>query len=171
MFVTACGSGGTTSSGDQLDDNDSSPITDPDTLPISGTVHYSGFLSLGLPTSSGRTDFTGNLGLTVAFDAVTGQVTGEADQFRAPDAELLRGRILITDGQIDRATNTVEDYTFDAQLSGTLSGDDFRNMVITGAMVGDFNGENADVVSGQVFGDVVGPAGLDIYNGTFSATQ
>lgn len=169
-FLGACSGSGGSGSGNELGSEGAQP-TDPGELPISGTARYDGFLTLGLPTPTGRQTFSGDLALTVDFDAAAAQVTGVADSFSTDDDDDVRGRIMITDGMIDRKAQTVSDYTFEAGLSGTLSGDAFRNLVISGTMLGDFNGEDADAVTGRVFGDLVGATGEDIFNGSFSAAK
>lgn len=170
LAIAACSSGGGGSE-DELGSGGGSGITDPSELPISGSARYNGFLTLSLPTSSGRSPYIGTLGLDVDFDAADVQVTGQVTDFSTDNDDNVAGRLVITDGVIDRGSDVVEDYTFDAGISGTLSGEDFRNMVITGTMLGDFNGQNAETLSGRVFGDVIGPTGEDIYNGTFSGTS
>lgn len=161
------GDGGTGSS-DQLGANDGDTTGGID-APISGTARYDGFMTLNLPTSEGRAPFTGSLGLDVDFDASAAQVTGEANNFLSPDDDMLSGRLMVTDGEIDSSAERPADYTFEAGISGTLRGPQFRNMVITGTLIGDFNGDTAEVLSGSSFGDVIGPTGADIFNGSFSA--
>lgn len=167
--ISGC-SGGGGSSG-ELGAGGGGGITPPTDLPITGSARYDGFLNLGLPTASGRETITGNLGLDVDFDAANIQVTGRASGFTDADNAAVTGNILITDGVIDRETNVAADYTFEGGISGALSGPDFRNIVVTGTILGDFNGVDADVLSGQVFGDVIGPQGEDIFNGSFSSTS
>lgn len=171
LCAAACGGSSGSGSGSELGSSGGGGAIDPNELPISGAARYDGFLTLGLPTSSGRDSYTGQLGLDVDFDAADVQVTGLADNFATSDGEDVTGRIVVTDGVINRETNVIEDYTFEAGVSGTLSGPDFRNMVITGTMLGDFNGQAAEAITGRVFGDVILPTGTDIYNGTFSATD
>lgn len=170
LFVAACSGGGGGGATNQLGSEGGGGLTDPGLLPVSGAARYDGFLTLALPTQTGRQPFTGVLGLDVNFDAPAAQVTGQASQFRSASDEVLDGRIIITDGDLDRSADLAADYTFESQLSGTLSGTDFRNIVITGTMLGDFSGDTASAVSGQTFGDVVTPLGFDIFNGTFSAS-
>ncbi|SEW02471.1 hypothetical protein SAMN04488515_0705 [Cognatiyoonia koreensis] len=166
--LAACGGGGG-GSGNQLGAGGGGGITDPGELPVSGFARYNGFLTVNLPTADGRAPYTGNLGLDVDFDAAATQVTGQASGFTDGGGTNMRGRLAVTDGVIDRKTNVASDYTLEAGISGTLSGDAFRNMVITGTLLGDFNGQNAETLRGQVFGDTIGPLGTDIFNGTFSA--
>lgn len=170
-----CSSSG--SSGGSLGDGGDGPggPTDPGSLPISGRATYSGFLSLNLPMNDdaglGRGVYSGDLSLTVDFASDIGAMTGQADDFRGPTGGAVQGRIFVTDGALERSTDTTIDYTFAAGLSGTLSGDGLRNSVVTGQVSGDFQGDSASTVTGVTYGNVTTYLGVDVFDGTFSAAQ
>lgn len=176
ILLSAC-SGASVSSSDALSSSDAQELDPTDTLalPSSGTAIYRGFLALQLPSApepgSDRAAYTGSMALSVDFGLASGQLSGTAEGFRGPsDAELL-GRLFITDGTIDLATDVATDYTFEAGVSGTLDGDGLRNSVVTGTMTGDFIGGDAALVSGVVYGSVTTVLGVDVFDGSFAATE
>lgn len=176
VLLSAC-SGGNDATSDALSISDMQGLDATDTLalPTSGRASYRGFLALQLPSApepgSDRAAYTGSLALSVDFGLASGQLSGTAEDFRGPsDAELL-GRLFVTDGSIDVAADVATDYTFEAGLSGTLDGDGLRNSVVTGTMTGDFIGGDATLVSGVVYGSVTTVLGVDVFDGSFAATQ
>jgi hypothetical protein len=174
-FAVSCSGNG--SSSGALDDlgDDGDVLTDPGILPITGRATYSGFLSLNLPSGlevgAARGTYSGDLSLTVDFASDLGAMTGQADGFSGPSGDSVLGRVYVTNGILERSTNTTIDYTFEAGISGTLSGDGLRNSVISGSVSGDFKGQNASSISGVAYGNVTTYLGVDVFDGTFSGAK
>ncbi len=176
LLVLAVGCSGNGSGSGALGDmGDDDVITDPGSLPINGRATYSGFLSLNLPNGAepgaARGTYLGDLSLTVDFASNLGAMTGHADGFSGPTGDSVLGRIYLTDGILERSTDTTIDYTFGAGISGTLSGDGLRNSVIAGNVSGDFKGQDASIVSGVAYGNVTTYLGVDVFDGSFSGAQ
>ena len=57
------------------------------------------------------------------------------------------------------------DYTFGADVDGMLTNNG-GEYVIDASLSGGFRGRNQDGVTGVVFGDITGPNGVDIFDGT-----
>jgi len=172
LSLSSCGGGTGVSAGalGLSSTQDPGPI-DPTTLPTSGQASYLGFLSLNLPQLNGeRATYTGALGLAVDFGRASGQLTGSAEGFRSGGTEL-QGRVFVTEGTLERDADVAIDYTFEAGLSGTLSGGGLQNSVLTGTMTGDFSGEGAATVSGVAFGNVTTATGVDVFDGSFAAAE
>jgi len=171
LTLTACSGGSrvvSSSSGVSSAQNPG-PI-DPSSLPISGDASYSGTFNLNLPRAGlDRKIYTGNLGLAVTFRNAGGQLSGEATKFRDPIGTAIDGRILIENGTLNRDTNVSIDYTFEAQVSGTLNGDGLRHATVFGNMSGDF--VNGDDVSGVTSGGVTTATGVDVFDGSFEASK
>ncbi|MCO4848279.1 MAG: hypothetical protein KC448_09950 [Yoonia sp.] len=139
--------------------------SDPAGLPVSGRGIYKGFATLDLPIGGTTQSYTGDLDLTVEFGGSKDQVSGALQGF-----DDLAGVLNIENGNLDRGTDTDEDYTFGADVGGTLTGRD-GDYVIDASLLGDMRGRNQDGVTGVVFGDITGPEGVDIFDGTVAATR
>ncbi len=140
-------------------------ISDPTTLPRSGLATYTGFMTLALPLDGPARDVTGDLDMRVDFGAARNQVSGSASNFAG-----LTGGLAIRGGDIDRGTDPDTDFTFDGSLTGTLAqnGDSYG---IDGAIVGEFRGRNQDGLTGLVYGDITGPSGQDLFQGSMAASR
>ncbi|MEY1555085.1 hypothetical protein AB3Y40_05570 [Yoonia sp. R2331] len=144
-------------------------ITNPATLPTTGSTTYQGFMTAGLPTGAGgaRTEYLGDLTMNVDFAASRDQVTGTARNFAAGNDQLT-GVLIIRQGDLFRNTNTSQNFTFTGDVNGTLK-QGVSAFVIDAEIAGEFRGRDQEGVSGLLFGDVTGPAGQDIFDGTFFA--
>lgn len=140
-------------------------ISNPDTLPMRGTATYKGFMTLGLPIGGAPQDYVGDLNLSVDFAANRDQVSGTARNFNG-----LSGELAIAGGDLDRGTDTSVDYTFDGAVTGTLA-QAGQNYAIDGDIVGEFRGRNQDGLTGVIYGDIDGPDGQDLFDGSIAATR
>ncbi|WP_386681257.1 hypothetical protein [Loktanella sp. R86503] len=147
-------------------------VSDPALLPTAGRASYDGYMRAALPTGEdgARVQYLADLTLAVNFGAGFDQIRGQASGFEAQDGVPLAGRLAITDGAIYRGTDSSAAYSFDADLDGTLSGGG-ESYTIDASLDGEFVGQTQTAVRGLVFGDMTGPAGLDIFDGTFAATR
>ncbi len=146
-------------------------VSEPADLPTTGAASYAGFMTAGLPTGAGgaRREYLGDLTMNVDFAAPRNQVSGRADNFTAGN-DRLNGRLQITGGDLFRNTVIDENFTFTGDVDGTLS-QNGRQFVIDAEIAGEFRGRNQEGVSGLLFGDVEGPEGQDIFDGTFVAEK
>ena len=146
-------------------------ISEPATLPTTGSARYEGFMTARLPLGpeSRRVDYLGDLYLDVDFAADQNQLSGSASGFAHNDNRL-EGALSITGGDLFRETDPDKNYTFTGEIDGTLSrgASDF---VVDADLTGEFRGRNQDGVSGIVYGDITGPQGQDIFDGSFSAEK
>lgn len=140
-------------------------ISNPGALPIKGTASYAGFMTLGLPIGGAPQDFIGDLDVSVDFAANRDQVSGTASNFKG-----LTGTLSIAGGDLDRATDTNVDYTFDGTVTGSLA-QAGQSYDIDGNIVGEFRGRNQDGLTGVVYGDINGPDGQDLFDGSLAATR
>ena len=140
-------------------------ISNPALLPTSGTAQYAGLIALDLPIPNESAPHVGDIDLRVNFGSNRNPISGSATNFNG-----LSGSLTIASGAIDRGADPDEDYTFEAGLAGTLDGTSGA-FVIDGTLSGDFRGRNLDGVTGVVYGDVTGPDGQVLFDGTFAGTQ
>lgn len=171
-LLTACGGGGGAAGGGAAADPTDTGVTDPRTLPTTGRATYDGYMRADLPTGDGgaREDYLADLRLEVNFATGFDQIRGQATGFEAADARRLGGALSITGGDVFRDTDTTAAYTFDGDLDGTLT-DGGDAYVVDAEIEGDFLGSDQTAVGGIVFGDVDGPRGTDIFDGTFAADR
>lgn len=140
-------------------------ISDPTLLPVTGQAIYAGFGTLDLAIGGTTQSYIGDLDLTVGFSSTSDQILGTLQHFDG-----LTGVLDITNESLDRGTDTDEDYTFGADVDGTLTNSD-GNYVIDASLAGDFLGRDQDGVTGIVFGDITGPNGVDIFDGTIAGVK
>ncbi|SEM82285.1 hypothetical protein SAMN04488003_10549 [Loktanella fryxellensis] len=172
-WLTGCGAGGG-SGGDagpvvvpaDLD------VTDPRTLPTTGRATYDGYMRAELPTGDdgSRENYLADLRMEVNFATGFDQIRGQATGFEAGGARRLGGALTISGGDVYRDTDTSAAYTFDGALNGTLT-DGSDDYLIDAEIEGDFLGADQTAVGGLVFGDITGPEGIDIFDGTFAADR
>ena len=174
LMLAACmGGGGGGNAGGTLserppDDN----VTDPGSLPTSGTARYAGDLTARLPLGPGGTRqvHSGDMVLNVDFGATRDQVTGRVTGLAPAQGTPLDGSLRIASGRIFRDTDPDQNYTFNAGLGGRLARGSDR-FVIDGKLAGEFRGRDRGRVTGVVYGDITGPAGEDIFDGDFAASR
>ncbi|MBU2358527.1 MAG: hypothetical protein KKB02_06290 [Alphaproteobacteria bacterium] len=165
------GSGGLTP--DAIDESlGGLPISNPADLPATGRAEYGGYMRARLPTGpdGARVQYLGDLQMDVNFGAGFDQIRGRATGFEAADTHTLDGALTITNGAIYRDTNPDAAYSFDGDVDGTLS-DASGRYAVDAQIEGEFLGTDQKAVSGLLFGDVTGPAGLDVFDGTFAGTR
>ena len=151
---------------------DGQEVSDPSLLPTTGRASYDGYMRAALPTGEdgARVEYLADLTLAVNFGAGFDQIRGQASGFEARDGVPLSGGLAITDGSIFRGTDSSAAYSFDADLDGTLS-DGRASYTIDASMDGEFINQTQTAVRGLVFGDITGPGGQDIFDGTFAGTR
>lgn len=173
VLVVGCGSTGqgtdAMSRADQAADLADALIaenkSDPTLLPVAGQATYAGFGTLDLAIGGTTQSYIGDLDLTVEFSSASDQISGTLQHFDG-----LTGVLDITNGSLDRGTDTDEDYTFGADVDGTLTNSD-SNYVIDASLAGDIRGRDQGGVTGVVFGDITGPNGVDIFDGTIAGAR
>lgn len=136
-------------------------VSNPADLPRSGVVQFAGYSTLGLPTG----DVVGDLEINVNFGRTTTPISGEMSNFDG-----MTGSLTVDGGFIDRQTDTDVDYTFGADFGGTLA-DTNGTYTLDGTLAGDFRGRFQDGITGQIFGDIDGPDGQSLFDGTIAATR
>ena len=127
-------------------------ISDPALLPLTGRAVYAGFATLELAIAGTIQSYIGDLDLTVEFSGTGDPISGALHSFDG-----LSGALSIANGNLDRGADT----DVDGML--TNNGGEY---VIDASLSGDFRGRNQDGVTGVVFGDITGPNGVDIFDGT-----
>ncbi len=143
-------------------------VTDPATLPLSGSARYEGVLRLDSETAAGNVLLDGALVLDVAF--ASDSLSGSAGDFISQGEVPYGGTLTIANGVIDRLADTSAGYTFLADLTGALTGEgETLNYAIT--LNGDFLGLQAGAVVGVLQGQVVHAAGSGLVLGDFLAAQ
>lgn len=147
---------------------DSVPVTDPANLPVSGTAQFNGVAGLRLQTTGGELKVNGALGLNVDFasDSLSGSAGGFSDESNTG----VSGTLAITGGVIDRLATVGVEYTYTANIGGTLaaSSDSFA---ILGDIYGDFSGAGAGAALGIVAGTAQSGYGTGYVFGDFIASQ
>ena len=179
LVLAGCGGGGGGGGGpvaltpDQIDDRIvGQPVANPATLPTTGRAEYNGYMRANLPTGpeGARVPYLADLRLDVNFGAGFDQIRGQASGFEARDGAPLGGTLAITGGNIYGDTDPTAAYSFDADVGGALTrGTD--TYVIDASLEGEFLGQGQTAARGLVFGDITGPLGQDIFDGTFAATR
>lgn len=147
-------------------------VTAPSSLPANGRAFYSGFMRAGLPTGAGgaRVEYLGDLDMDVNFGASRDEIAGTATGFQTGAGDRLTGKLTLSGGDLFRDTDPDENYTFTGDVDGTLSRG-AKNYRIDAEIEGEFKGPDQTGVSGLLFGDVRGPAGLDVFDGSFAAVR
>lgn len=177
--VSACGGGGSGGAPDRVAEAAAldallvnTSISNPQRLPVSGRAQYNGYMRANLPTGAdgARLNYLGDLTMDVNFAAARDEVAGQASGFATGSGDTLAGTLAITGGDLYRDTDPDVNYTFTGNVDGRLT-QGGRAFVIDAEIEGEFRGRDQDGVRGLLFGDVVGPAGQDIFDGTFAATR
>lgn len=146
----------------------STSISDPATLPMSGTASYAGVLRLDMENAAGEVSVDGKLNLSVSF--ADNNITGTANKFVDPNDARYLGELTLSNGFLDRAADPAVDYTFNADLTGTLiGGGDVYDL--NAGLSGDFLGPGQGAVSGQLAGSADSSFGSGYLFGEFVAQQ
>ena len=143
-------------------------ITDPTTLPISGTAVLGGVMNMTAQSTTGLRDMSGTVTLSTVFS--TNSLSGNASNFIDDKNSAMSGILAITGGILDRGVNTSVSPVFSANIDGTLSGggDSFQ---INGDLAGSFLGPSNLGVSGIVNGFATSAFGTGFLFGGFFAEQ
>lgn len=141
-------------------------IFDPAGLPDTGGATYQGIANLTVAMDGSELSLAGKLTLSVNFadDAVTGSIYKVVDE----NEVLYSGTLVIDNGDLDRDADVLVDYTFTADIAGTLSGGG-NLFEFDGDIGGDFVGDSAGAVSGAIQGLVTGAGGSGALLGSFLA--
>lgn len=149
-----------------LDRSDPLPITDPSTLPVSGSATYEGVVGLSTPGNDGiPADMLGEM--TLVADFSSDDLSGSAGDFVTDQNEELDGRLDISNGGFDRDADVDVFYTFGFDLDGTLTTEDGDDLDVDAEAVGDFLGEDNEQAIGLVDGIIVSPEGAAVTEGGF----
>jgi len=143
-------------------------VTAPSSLPISGGATYTGVMRLEVETAAGGLEMNGALALQVNF--ASDSLGGSAGNFVDQNDALQTGSLTISGGVIDRGANTAVDYTYGANIGGTLDGA-AGNFVIQGDLSGDFLGPGAPGTQGIIAGTAISSFGTGYMFGEFIADR
>ena len=177
--VTGCGGGGGGTPRDpsglaqDLDGRlETLEVSNPALLPTQGRAEYNGYMRARLPTGEDGAllQYLGDLNLDVNFAAARDQIAGSATGFATGGSRRLDGTLQISQGDIYPTTDPQAAYSFDGDVTGDLT-DARGTYVIDGSIEGEFLARDQRAVSGLVFGDVTGPDGLALFDGTFAAEK
>jgi hypothetical protein len=144
--------------------------TDLSLIPTTGTAGYSGFILGQLSnTDDDVTDtMIGELSIQVSFSEQN-MVSGVASSFLDENGNPMTGEISISGGVLDRAGDTAVDATFAFEGSGELVDLDGRAIQLDAAFEGDFLGESANGIGGDVLGQVTVDGTGQSFGGIFIA--
>lgn len=143
-------------------------VTDPTTLPVSGSAAFSGIMLLDTELGAGATSTAGALNLVANF--ATDSISGSADNFVDDADNLMTGTLVISNGVLDRTADTSIEYTFSSLLAGILAGGG-ESFVISADLSGDFLGPFYDAAAGVIAGTAVTAFGSGYLFGEFIAAQ
>jgi hypothetical protein len=147
--------------------------TDPASLPRTGSATYEGVIGLDLDdrfyNDTADYDIGGQLRLNAGFAG--NSVTGSATNFYTATNQPLGGTLRITNGVIDRGADVFSEYTWDADIAGTLTGERNGPMAIDGVVLGDFFGPGATFVGGIVEGDACQRGVCTGFDGNFGGQR
>lgn len=172
IVLAGCNGGAAVDSGALEDEVDLVTINDPGTLPTAGRADYTGTMTARLPVPGiGTRAYIGDLALSVDFGADDDALTGRANRFAHASGDQLTGGLSLASGALFRSTDPDENYTFDGDVTGTLTHATGGAMRIDAQMSGDFRGTDQAAVQGVIFGDVTTRDGLDIFDGSFAGER
>lgn len=157
---------------EQMDDLhrawDGVDISVPADLPYGGGATFNGVMGLTVETAAGALAINGALRVNADFtsNSLSGDVRDLVDQ----NENRLDGNLAITSGVLNRSANIGTDYTFGANIGGTLSGAT-ETYTLLGDLSGDFHGPSYLATSGVVAGLVTSGFGTGYLFGSFIAGQ
>ena len=143
-------------------------VTDPATLPVSGSAAFSGVMLLDAQLGAGATSMAGALNLVANF--ATDSISGNASNFVDDADNAMAGTLVMSNGVLDRAANTAIEYTFSSLLAGTLAGGG-ESFVISADLSGDFVGPTYGAAVGVIAGTATTGFGSGFLFGEFIAAQ
>jgi hypothetical protein len=123
------------------------------TIPGDSRVNYEGFALAQLSNTEDDVmdSFAGNLLLVVDFDEVE-MVSGSIYEIVDDKGEAMSGEILLEGGQLNRNGDPNADATFDFQGSGELTSESYGAVDFQLGFEGDFLGQNANGIGGDILG-------------------
>jgi hypothetical protein len=132
-------------------------VTDPATLPVHGGATYQGVMGLDLAAvpngPEDEFDTMGRLELRVDFDGVGDAVTGEVTEIVDLEGVEYTGQLDISRGVIDRDIDPETEWTFGADLEGTIEDEDGQDWRMEAEIDGHFLGAGHEAVGGVVDGE------------------
>ena len=148
-----------------LDANAEGEIIAPSELPTAGSATYEGVAIASTPEAG----FAGNITLRADFEdnAISGGISNIVDDLD----QRFTGSLDVENGVIDRDAITTREYTYEADLNGTLINSDNETVRVDGFLAGDFIGTGAEATAGIVGGSVTGPLGTETFEGGFIADR
>lgn len=144
-------------------------FTDPASLPTSGSANYLGVMGVAVdPGSPDAITAIGALEMTVQFgsDSLSGRVTDVIDE----DDGRYQGTLSITNGDINRAADVTSEFTYFADLDGTLVSPDGQSLTVDALMAGDLLGPGS-YTEGGVSGFVTSANGTSSLEGGYIAER
>ncbi len=170
-LLAACGGGGDGASDafDVFDNVADLDVTLAEQLPT-GSAEYRGKAVLDLPLGAQGADvsYVGDMAVSVDFSAADQPFTGMIDGLASDGQGPLDGQLVISNAIITPDASAVLDYQIAADVAGTLSGGG-ASYQLEGDLFGDFLGRNADATAGVIFGDITGPDGVNLFDGSYAA--
>ena len=152
----------------QIDRRNIAAMTDPSTLPTTGGASYTGVLGVNLPASAGDTSLIGDMAMTANFG--NSSISGGVDNFVDTGEQQYDGNLTITNGTIFRGADLNSQFTFVADLEGTLANQTGGLFTFNMDLLGDFyagsTSDNTAFVAGEMNGSVDTPGGQVDYTGT-----
>lgn len=147
------------------DDFNDLDFDDPAQLQLGSTVTYFGLLFIENAAQEGA---VGGLRLDANFagNSLSGSVTNMVDFNDSP----ITGQIDIDNGVIDRNVNVQEEFTFSADLSGTLTSTLDETAQIDGALFGDFY-SGQEFIAGFITGEITVEGQTEDLGGGFLAER
>jgi hypothetical protein len=146
----------------------SASFSDPTTLPTIGTATYAGIVRIAVETGGPEIQMAGDFGMIANFQTTT--VSGTAGGFVDQTDQTYAGVLNMANGSIDRAADTAIEYTFVAEIDGTLSGGG-TIYDITALLGGDFLDPDYGAIDGVISGTVTSGIDSGLIYGDFIAEQ
>ena len=137
-------------------------------LPATGSAKYTGVMRLITELHAQPAQLAGSLSMNVDFGG--GSVSGSANGFKDDLNNAFSGKLVISNGIIDRDADPDWEYRFFADIDGTLDGAG-TDLVISADLYGDFHGPQGESIAGGLAGRPSGQAVGDYLYGTFAAAK
>lgn len=146
-------------------------LTDPSTLPTSGSATYDGYMGMTLEDdATNPTVLVGDLTMSVEFEG-TPTFEGTADDFVDDQNDEYDGSLQITEGVVFRDVDVEEFYSAEFEVDGTLTDPDGDDLEFSGDGVGDFFGDDQEYMLGEHGGIVTVDGDIIEYGGGFVAER
>lgn len=142
-------------------------LSDPAGLPTSGRADYAGVMRISANFPGASTDLAGAMDMSVNFanSTLRGGVTSIRDVTGRG-----YGDLDIDNGSLDRGADSLTEYTFQAELTGTLRAPG-ANWQVNGFIEGDFHGNAQQAVTGGLGGALTNGANNATLSGDFIAQK